>query len=153
MTPEQEIISIVMMGLGAILWPLGGFRWKGFRRIVLPIVSCVCLYLYPLSAWQSLASSLLLFIATTLPYGDRTPWIIPNKHGSKLITALAYILPSLVIGLTWWQMITPVAFLTTFLLSNFRSTEKDFSWKLVEGLIGFCVTATLIASLQRQWGF
>lgn len=152
MTPKQELIAIIMMGLGSTLWPLGGFRWKGYRRIVLPISVCVGLLFYPLSLWQSLVCALLVFIATTLPYGDRTPWIIPNFSGSKCLTALAYSLPSLVIGLTWWQVITPAVFLLTFLLSNLHSTEKDFRWKLCEGLTGLTIICSIIASLQRQWG-
>ena len=151
MTPMQELISIVMMGLGVVLWALGGYRWKGYRRIVLPISLFICLYLYPLSLWQSFVSSLLLFIATTLPYGDRTPWF-KFKRGSKLTTALSYSLPSLVIGLTWWQVITPVVFLTAFLFSNLHSTEKDFTWKVCEGLTGLIIMITIISALQRQWG-
>ena len=141
-----------MMGLGATLWPLGGFRWKGFRRIILPLLISVCLYFYPLSWWRALLSSFLLFIVTTLPYGDRTPWFNPIPRGSKLTTALAYSCPSLVIGLTWWQIITPIVFLVTFLLSNLHSTSKDFVWKICEGITGLAVICTIIAALQRQWG-
>ena len=152
MTPNQELVSIIMMGLGVVLWPLGGFRWKGFRRILLPIFIGICLLFYPLSWWRCLLTCFILFIAAILPYGDRTPWLIPNKHGSKFTTALILALPSFVIGLTWWQFITPIIFLTTFLLSNFHETEKDFRWKICEGLTGLTIICTIIAALQRPWG-
>lgn len=157
MTPTQEVISIVMMGLGTVLWPLGGFRWKGFRRYVLPIAILGCLCAYGVTFIQSLIAALLLCAATHLSYGDSTPWFIPRVidgkfRGSKLLTALSYSLPSLVIGPTWWQFITPLIFLVTFLLSNLYATSKDFPWKVVEGLTGLTIMCSLIAALQRIWG-
>lgn len=157
MSGQQELLSIIMLGLGATLWPLGGFRWKGFRRFILPLAILGCLAAYGISFIQSLIAAILLCAATHLPYGDSTPWFKPGVvdgkfRGSKLLTALSYSVPSLVIGITWWQIITPCVFLVTFTLSNLHATSKDFTWKLCEGLTGVTIICTLIASLQRQWG-
>lgn len=157
MNVHQELISIFIMTTGVLLWPLGGFRWKGFRRIFLPICMSGLLYWYGLSYWQCLLSGGLLSVAAYLGYGVDTPWWKPFQkingklRSSKLLTACSYILPALVIGYTWWFLITPALFLITFYLSNTKVFGKDFSWKICEAIMGLMVTATIIAALQRRF--
>ena len=157
MSPNQEIIAMIMMTLGVLLWPLGGFRWKGFRRYVLPMCFCPLLVFYGVSLWQSLICCGLFSLVSHLGYGQSTPWLIPfqgsggKSRSSKLLTALSYNLPALVIGWTWWMILTPVIFLGTFALSNWRYTSKDFSWKICEAITSLTIMITILGALQRQW--
>ena len=157
MDSKQELIAIIIMTLGVLLWPLGGYRWKGWRRFVLPGCLLPLLVLYGVSVWQSLLSCGFLMLVSLLGYGQSTPWLIPFRdsggkiRSSKLLTALLYNLPALVLGWTWWMLITPAIFLITFYLSNTKAFGKDFSWKICEGITGLTVAVTIISALQRSW--
>lgn len=152
MTEHQELVSIFMMGLGVILWSLGGWRWKGWRRIVLPVVMIGLVLWYGVAWWQAVLSSGLLYLAACMPYGTNTPWFIPNRHGSKMAAGISYIFPALVYGWTWWFIITPVLFMLIFWASNSKALHKDFIWKVCEGWIGLMVVVTIIAAILRPWG-
>lgn len=156
MDGKQELVAMIMMTSGVLLWPLGGYRWKPFRRFVLPSVLFLLLLWYGVSMWQSFLVSGLLCGCAHLGYGSNTPWWVPRKvdgkfRSSKLLTALSYNLPALVLGWTWWFVLTPCVFLSTFALSNWTFTSKDFGWKVCEAIVGLTITATIIGSLQRSW--
>ena len=153
---NHELIYILMMTSGVLLWTLGGTLWKGYRRIIFPITIFLFLLLYGLSWWQCLFSSGLLYGCSSLGYGTNSRWWLPHKdingwHSSKLITAISYNFPALIIGYTWWFIVMPITFLSIFWASNNKSLEKDFVWKVCEGWTGLMVTVTIIGALQHQW--
>jgi hypothetical protein len=82
-----------------------------------------------------------LMIAFCLPYGDRTPWY------GKCLTACAFVAPTAFLGFSWWQIITPAAFIGMFYASRNKITEHVFPWKVVEFLTG-CFLGTLIATIR-----
>jgi hypothetical protein len=53
------------------------------------------------------------------------------------------VLPTLALGFTIWQIITPIAFIVMFKLSNWKPLSKDFVWKIVEFITGVLVGVTV----------
>lgn len=149
----NEIIYILMMLAGVGLFALGGTKipildkgYKWIRRFLFPFTMYWLLVWHGgFAQWQVLGSSLVLCGVLHLGYGDKTPW------WEKALVGISYGLPSLFLGFTYWVFITPVIFLALFALSNWKATSKDFVWKVVEGLWGFILVATIIAAIQRSW--
>lgn len=143
---DKELAYILMMTAGVLLWTLGGYRWKGFRRFILGPVLCALLLVAGFRMWQAILTGLLTIGVAHLGYGENSPW------WKKILTALSYNLPSLVFGWTWWLVLQPIIFLGTFALSNTKATEKDFVWKVCEGIAGLIFVVTIISATQRPWG-
>jgi hypothetical protein len=141
-----EWIFILMMVLGVGLFAAGGTGPKWARRYVLPIALGLCLMWLGVSWWQSIISAVTMIIVFCLPYGDSVP-----KYWQKFLIGCTYSLPSLAVGLSLWVVIVPVGFITLFFLSNWKPTAKAFTWKLVEGAIGFLVSASLISAYLNRW--
>jgi len=128
---DKELALILIVTISTLLWALGGKYWKGFRRIVLPIlISFVGLSL-GLAVGKLVLYSLIHWGVTSLPYGEKTPYWV------KSLVGCSYVAPSLIFGFTLWQVILPTAFIVTFILSNWKPTSKDFTWKACELSVGF----------------
>lgn len=156
MSSHEELVSIWLMTSGVLLWSLGGYKNKSYRRIILPIIVMGLLYWYGVALWRSVVCSGLLSGCAYLGYGTNTPWVIPAKvegklRSSKVLTAIAYNFPALILGLTWWFLLQPLIFLAVFWLSNNKETAKDAEWKVCEGIVGLIMIITIISALQRQW--
>lgn len=141
---------LIYVPLSGFLFGLGGgtgskYDWKGWRRFIFPLVTFGFLLLNAVVLWKALVASVLLSAVLHLGYGQTKTWMY------KFLVGCSYAIPSLVIGLTWWVLITPSVFITLFYLSNLKATEKDFTWKVVEMFIGFCIAATFIGALMRPW--
>jgi len=148
----NEIIYILMMASGVILFPLGGTEipfvkkgYKWFRRFVYPFVMFILAFWFGMPLWANVACSSLLCAALHLGYGGTKP------YWYKFLVGVAYALPSLFFGFSLWVILTPVIFLALFALSNWQKTSGSFIWKIVEGAIGFCVSATIISALHNIW--
>ena len=136
-----EVLQMVCLGAGGGLFMLGGFRWKPWRRFVLPAV-------LGLAAWNAgyppHLCSLMTYLLTRAfhyGYGDTTPWLL------RFLVGVEYAVATLPLGLTWWQLILPPAWILLFTLSRWRPTYQDFFWKLVEfltgAMIGTCVAVRI----------
>lgn len=138
---NKEYLMIAAMGAGGILGAIGGTGYKWARRYILPAV------LGGLALWSGVIwwKALILFVgfmlSSCLPYGERTPYWL------KFLAGCAFVAPTLILGFSWWQIITPCAFIAMFALSNWKPTSKVFFWKAVEfltfGLVGVTVASLL----------
>ena len=142
----QEIIMILMMTLGVLLFTLGGYKWKWMRRYLMPVLFGILIYFYGgMELWRIILSMGILIGVMTLPYGDSTPWIL------KFLVGCSYTLPALVFGFSVWVIVTPIFFITLFIMSNWSLTDKQFPWKVCEGLMGFIIPVTILVSMQNPW--
>jgi hypothetical protein len=147
---NPELIYITLMALGGSLFALGGtggwsYVSKSWRRYGLPLAFTGLLILLGVGYWRVLGSMSLLSAALHLGYGIRKP------YWYKTLVGLSYVLPSLFFGFTWWTFLTPIGFIVLFALSNWRYTQRDFVWKVVEFMTGAFIAITIIGALQRPW--
>lgn len=129
---NKEILMMIAMTISPLLWMLGGWHWKWLRRFLLP----VCLGILLLSVWHwglVLLWTITQMTTFTLPYGEKTPYWL------KTVVGCTYVIPSLLFGFTIWQIVLPVVFIVTFILSNWKPTKRDFAWKICEGTTGFLI--------------
>lgn len=139
---NKEWLMISAMGLGGILGAVGGTGFKPARRFILPVCLGVIALLGGAIWWKAIVLCLGLMVAFCLPYGSKTPlWL-------KCIVACTFTLPTLILGYTIWQIITPVAFIGMFLLSNWKFSANEFAWKIVE-FITFALVGVTVAQLIK----
>lgn len=136
---------IVYVPLGAFLFALGGTTWKGWRRWIFPMATLVFLAVSGIALWKALLACGLLAGVLHLGYGESHPWV-PDK----LMVALSYTIPSLVIGSSLWNLILPPSFFLMFLGSNYVF-QKSFPWKIVELMAGAMLAVTFVCSAGNQW--
>ena len=137
---DKELLMIIAMGSGGVLGALGGYRWKWLRRFVLPTILGLIAILGGCNALMSLYMTIGLIIAFCLPYGEKTPYWL------KFLVGCAFVAPTLFLGFTIWQVITPIAFIVMFKLSNMAKWASQFAWKIVE-FITFSLVGVTVAQL------
>lgn len=142
---DKELLMILSYTLGAGLFALGGWKWKFLRREILPIAFGILLLLAGYPLWKCLLFMPLQDLAFRLPYGEDTPYPI------KTLIGISYILPSLLFSFTIWQIVVPFVFIGYFILSNWKKTSNEFSWKICEGTYGFLL-GVVIARLIAKGG-
>lgn len=140
----NELQIFIMVISGAILFRLGGWVNKAFRRYLMPLVFAGVLWWAGFAIWQCLASMVLLSAALHLGYGQTKPFWY------KLMVACSWVIPSLLLGYSLWLFITPIVFFVFFMLSNWKKTEQAFVWSVVEMFTGACIGTTY--ALIRGWG-
>jgi hypothetical protein len=128
---DKELLMILSFTLGTGLYALGGWKWKFLRREILPIIWGILLFMSGVLLWKILIFMPLQDIMFRLPYGEKTP------YWQKALIGISYVLPSLLFGFTIWQIVLPILFIVYFILSNWKKTASEFSWKIVEGTVGF----------------
>ena len=140
-----EPLVMVLMIAGPTLWMLGGYKWKGWRRIVWPILLAVVLVGGggPLSLWKVVLATSIVAVTVALPYGDRTPnWLRPVVFGS-------YALPAVALNFSMWPSVPVVGLLLWGLYWATRRWNQ-VTWKLWEATAGLCQAGTLaVAVLWR----
>ena len=139
---SNELLMVFLPAISWFLFALGGTQiaednsikgQKWIRRFVLPFVYLLTCFLVGVIWWQSLAVTVSYIIAFHLGYGDRTSWRM------KPLVGVTYGLPTLFIGVSYWNLITAVMFTFLFFISNKTSAGKLVIWKVVEGFFGtFC---------------
>lgn len=139
---NPEYLMIASMGLGGILFAIGGTGWKPARRFVLPIVLGIIALFSGVIWWKCLVMAIGMVGAFCLPYGERTP------YWGKFLVGCAFILPTTMLGFSWWQIITPICFIIMFWLSNWKYTAKIFFWKAVEFITGSLVGITVASFIK-----
>ena len=140
---NNELLIINYLGFSGILYALGGTgNWplasKLWRRLGNPVVTLTYLLLTHHNIYLSLVTCGLLFGALTLPYGDSVDW------KDRFLVAIAYTVPSWLLGFTLWQIVLPVAFLGLFWASRQQVTAKYFQWKVCEFIFGILIATTFI---------
>jgi len=137
---DKELLMIIAMGSGGILGALGGYRWKWLRRFVLPGILGSIALIAGNPALQCLYMTIGLIIAFCLPYGERTPYPV------KFLVGCAFVAPTLFLGFSIWQIITPVVFIVLFRLSNWKPFANIVFWKAWEFIV-FSMVGITVASL------
>lgn len=131
----NELPYIVLLPIVSLLWMLGGWRWKGWRRFVLPLFLLLfCSFYVPLA--KALAVAIICLISTSLPYGENSSWTI------RIITSITFGLIGLPLGIDLLMVLPPIVFIIGWLASN----KLGLQWKIAEGLNGIAV-AIPIANL------
>lgn len=136
---DKEMLMILAMGAGGILGCLGGFRWKWMRRFLLPVIFALIAIIGGFEIGKASLMALGLIVAYSLPYGEKTPYIL------KVGIAICHILPFLAIGFSLWMIAYPIVFMGLFYSSN-KLPFKEFSWKIIEFLL-FGIQGVILASL------
>lgn len=138
-----EWLMIACMSAGGLLGAIGGTGFKPARRFILPIILGALAFLGGYEAWRCLVMAVGMIAALALPYGERTPYPV------KFLVGCAFVAPTLVLGFSAWQVITPVAFIAMFKLSNSNRTAAAFSWKIVE-FVTFAFVGVTVANLIQK---
>lgn len=141
MNPEYIVMLAMLAGGG--LFALGGTWRKWPRRYILPLVMMGVALWGGFIWWKCLAMSVLMSAALHLPYGERTPYWL------KFLVGCSYTATTAFLGFSWWQILTPLAFITMFWLSNWKVTSKIFFWKAVEFLTGTLIGITVGSFLLK----
>lgn len=139
----NEWLMILCMAIGGILFAaggtdipkIGGQKW--LRRFILAFAFGLIAYFNGTILWKAICMALGLCVAFHLPYGSKSPYWV------KTITACCFTLPTLFLGFTWWQLFTPIAFISMFWLSNNKYWGRFFPWKIVEFLTGTYIGITI----------
>ena len=138
---NKEILQVIAMGSGGILGAIGGIGPKYVRRFILPFVLGLVAVLAGFSVLKCILMALGFIIAFSLPYGERRPYWF------KFIVGCTFVAPTLILGFSWWQIITPIIFIIMFKLSNTKLTANVFFWKAIEfltfGLVGITVASLI----------
>ena len=145
-----ELYIVICAVLGAGLFALGGtdipYFKRGFkflRRELLPISWGLLAYSAGLEWWRCLGLVVCFDALFRLPYGDRTPvW-------GKFIVFMAMPLASLWLGFNAWQVIAGIASFIMWASSNWKPTERVFSWVTACIIIGL-VLGIAVGSLIAQ---
>ena len=138
----SELSYIILLPLTSFLWMLGGWKWKGCRRFVLPLVFLSSCLLAGVSLLQSLSVLIIALIATALPYGENSTWTI------RIITAVTFGLIGMPLGVTPLMLVPPAVFLIGWLASN----KLGLAWKLAEGITGLAVAIPIADLLHGYIG-
>ena len=140
---NKEILMIICMGTGVILFPLGGTGFKWARRFVLPVILGVVALLGGFAWYLCLGYAVAQAVTLCLPYGERTPYWL------KAVVFASYALPSLLFGFTIWQIFLALGCFALFALSNWDKTAKSFPWKIVEGFYGMLLGVTIAVLISQ----
>lgn len=125
----NELAYIILLPGGSLLWMLGGWKWKGWRRFVLPLLFvCLCLA-YSVSIARSVTLGIICLSVTSLPYGENSSW------KQRIVTGISFGLIGLPLGIDLTMLAAPIVFITGWILSN----KLKLQWKIVEGAVGFSV--------------
>lgn len=135
---ENTIIVLLLAGVG--LWMAGGKFWKGWRRFVWPVVAAICVISSGVSLVRGALLALGLVGVNSLPYGDRTPWVV------RVLVFLALPLPALILGTGAW-IIVPLTGATLAGLFWLSRRFNFITWKVWESSAGLLQAASIIAGV------
>ena len=136
---------ILGMALGGILFAIGGTGYKWARRFVLPVALGGIALWAGIEWWRCLAMTLGLIFSFHLGYGSSLP------YWRKIITAISFVLPTITIGISLWQIFTPCLFILMFWLSNAKYWARLFPWKCVEFLTGTFIAIIVIQLINQTY--
>ena len=152
---NKELWLVIMPALGWLLFALGGTSisdkikgQKWIRRFILPFLWGICLFLANFAWFQVCGVALLACLMLSLGYGSYTSW------KARLGVFTGYGLISAPIGLSVWNIITPIGCVILFLLSNIKLLGKPIIWKIWEGSAGALIgiqISYLLAGYGLVW--
>ena len=134
----SELIYIILLPLSSLLWMLGGWRWKGWRRFILSICLFSACLLFSAGLAKALGVGIICLISTSLPYGENSTWTI------RIITAVTFGLIGMPLGVTPLMLVPPAVFLIGWVASN----KMGLQHKITEGLTGLAVAIPIAELLH-----
>lgn len=138
-----EIHVMALLGAGPIMWMLGGYKWKWIRRFVWPIiVGCILAYT-GLYVWRAIVVAGAMMLVNSMPYGDRTPWVI------RATVFTFYGAPACIINAhaAWFVLILSPIMLVLWM---FLSRKYNYiTWKTWEATAGLLQASSVIFSSLR----
>jgi len=141
---NKELLMILSSGFGGIFFALGGtglsFPTKWIRRFLLPLFFGFIALLAGHEWWKCAGMSAGFIVSFCLGYGQTKSYIW------KFIVGIMFVLPTVFIGFSLWQVITPLIWILLFRLSNCKILNQSFVWKICECITGFLIGIT-VASL------
>lgn len=142
---SKEIIMIVCMGSGVILFALGGTGFKWARRFLLPAILAGMALLNGFALWACVGYAVTQSVTLCLPYGSRTPYAL------KAVVFISYALPSFFFGFTIWQIFLATGCFGLFVFSNWDKSASSFPWKIAEAGMGFLLGTTIAALIAQTY--
>ena len=139
---NKEWLIIASMAVGSIGFSVGGTGPKYVRRYIMPFLLGLIVLASGVVLWKCIALWLTLTGVMHLGYGEK------YSYFQKFLIGISFILPTLFLGFSYWQMITPLAFVGIFKLSNTKWAGNTFVWKICEFIFGGLIGIT-IASLIK----
>lgn len=136
---------IASMTISGLFGSLGGTVWKPLKRFFLPSILGLIAFLTGFLWWKAIIYALLTIGAFCLPYGEKRPYWF------KFLVGCAFVVPTLIFGLTIWQIITPIVWIVFFRLSNAKILGNEFVWKICE-FVSFSLIGITLAALISHNG-
>lgn len=133
----KELNYIFIPAICWMLFALGGFRWKPWRRFGIPIVLGLGCLLNKADLWHILAVAGISCFVLHLGYGEGKSWLW------RAFVGALYGCIALPLGFSLWQVILPVVFIGLFWLSNNKYTKGLMVWKVIEGMTGLFIGITV----------
>jgi len=137
---DKELLFIICMGSGTILFPLGGLHFKWLRRFLLPIILGIVSLMGGINPLHTLYFTLALILALHLGYGEKVLTTI------KFLVFCAIFGSTCFLGWSYWQIISVVITFILFRISNTKWGQNIVFHKFWEGCVGFLL-GTCVASL------
>lgn len=139
----SELWMTAVLGFSGVAFAIGGMHGgRVLRRYLLPLGLALALLLNAFPLWRVATYAVALSFALHLGYGDKASW------WKKALVFALYAIPSLVFGLTIWQVFSPVIMLLIMFISQTKTFADDFKWKLVEFNIGVLIACTLLGAIK-----
>lgn len=138
---DKEYALMILPSISWLLFSLGGKTWKGWRRYILPLVYLAFMLTYGIAVNRACLVTLLAIFMFCLGYGESKP------YWYKFLVGYGYGLISTPIGVSFWNYLTPIAFISLFWLSNNKPFSNIFVWKICEGFIGLLIGLTIAVQL------
>jgi hypothetical protein len=140
---NKELWMVIIPPVSWLLFALGGTQisdttkgQKWIRRFALPAFWGLCVASTGAYLQAALVCGLGIGILC-LGYGDGKSWLYRAGVGCL------YGCISLPLGVSWWNLATAVVFIVYFLLSNWKYTASEFTWKICEGTYGLMIGITI----------
>ena len=140
---DKEMLMIVAMGLGGIMFAVGGTGFKWVRRWVLPIALGILAKIGGKSWQKCLAFTTSLIVTLHLPYGEKTSYIIKFLVFSAIFGSTCFL------GWTYWQATGIVVTFLLFKISNTKWGQNVVFHKVWEFLTGSLIGITVASLMWR----
>ena len=119
---------------------IGGQKW--IRRYIMPALAMLFIGLCGFVWWKIILTGGLMIGVLTCGYGDSASWL------KRILVGIGYGICTAAIGLSIWNIITPIMFISLFLLSNNKTTANLFIHKIIEGSWGLFIGIQLAFNLM-----
>ena len=119
------------------LWTLGGWRWKFWRRVCIPII--LTLLTFSVLQWWALMLGVLVWASTTLPYGTE------KSDLPRWLCGILYAIPLIFIAYfthRWflWGIQIMISSIGSEWVNNWLNAKLQTEYKdrITEALTAFC---------------